>query len=94
MPALRLTRRGPLWGWIVRSFKLKSKTANTYGSVDRSLAVPPKEAAKSGLKPSQVQISDKYGGGFPANVEGLHHLHCLVSELRVKGETVTNHGLL
>jgi len=23
-------------------------------------------------------VSEKYGGGFPANVEGLHHLHCLV----------------
>jgi hypothetical protein len=29
------------------------------------------------LKPDQVQINPKYGGGFPANVEGLHHLHCL-----------------
>lgn len=35
------------------------------------------EAAKSGLKHDQVQINPKYGGGFPANVEGLHHLHCL-----------------
>ncbi len=24
-----------------------------------------------------VQVQGKYGGGFPANVEGLHHLHCL-----------------
>jgi hypothetical protein len=24
-----------------------------------------------------VKISEKYGGGFPANVEGLHQLHCL-----------------
>ena len=46
----------------------------------RSIAVPPSEAAKTGLKPDQVQINEKYGGGFPANVEGLHHLHCLVSE--------------
>jgi len=45
----------------------------------RSLAVPRNEAAKTGLKPDQVQINEKYGGGFPANVEGLHHLHCLVS---------------
>ncbi|PMD64200.1 uncharacterized protein K444DRAFT_660561 [Hyaloscypha bicolor E] len=43
----------------------------------RSIAVPRSEAPKSGLKPSQVQINPKYGGGFPANVEGLHHLHCL-----------------
>ena len=24
-----------------------------------------------------MKINPKYGGGFPANVEGLHHLHCL-----------------
>jgi hypothetical protein len=44
---------------------------------DRSLVVPVEQAAKSGLKPGQVQINPKHGGGFPANVEGLHHLHCL-----------------
>ena len=48
-------------------------------SEDRSLAVPLSEAAESGFKPDQVKINQKYGGGFPANVEGLHHLHCLVS---------------
>lgn len=25
----------------------------------------------------QAKINAKYGGGYPANVEGLHHLHCL-----------------
>lgn len=30
-----------------------------------------------GLRRDQVKISQEYGGGFPANVEGLHHLHCL-----------------
>jgi len=44
----------------------------------RSLALPASEAAASGFKPDQVHINEKYGGGFPANVEGLHHLHCLV----------------
>jgi len=43
----------------------------------RSVAVPADEAAKSGLKSDQVHINEKYGGGYPANVEGLHHLHCL-----------------
>jgi len=43
----------------------------------RASIVPDSLAAKSGLSPSQVQVSDKYGGGYPANVEGLHHLHCL-----------------
>ncbi|KAG9232725.1 hypothetical protein BJ875DRAFT_466039 [Amylocarpus encephaloides] len=43
----------------------------------RSVAIPVSEASASGLTPSHVQINSKYGGGFPANVEGLHHLHCL-----------------
>jgi hypothetical protein len=40
--------------------------------------VPSDQAARSGLLPDQVKVSEKYGGGYPANVEGLHHLHCLV----------------
>jgi len=43
----------------------------------RSAIVPSDIAARSGLQPDQVKISQKYGGGYPANVEGLHHLHCL-----------------
>jgi hypothetical protein len=45
----------------------------------RSVVVPVEEAEATGLRPEQVQVSQLYGGGFPANVEGLHHLHCLVS---------------
>ncbi|KAH8594659.1 hypothetical protein B0O99DRAFT_513547 [Bisporella sp. PMI_857] len=46
--------------------------------VDYRAAIVPQElAAKSGLTPDQVQVAVKYGGGYPANVEGLHHLHCL-----------------
>jgi hypothetical protein len=41
------------------------------------IIVPSTLAKKSGLQPDQVKVSDKYGGGYPANVEGLHHLHCL-----------------
>ncbi|KAF2736914.1 hypothetical protein EJ04DRAFT_410040, partial [Polyplosphaeria fusca] len=39
--------------------------------------VPVDLATKSGLAPDQVKVSEKYGGGYPAHVEGLHHLHCL-----------------
>ncbi|KAK7183635.1 tat pathway signal sequence [Paraphaeosphaeria sporulosa] len=39
--------------------------------------IPLDLAAKSGLAPDQVQIKQKYGGGYPAHVEGMHHLHCL-----------------
>lgn len=46
---------------------------------DRSVVIPEAEAEQTGLRHDQVKISQEYGGGFPANVEGLHHLHCLVS---------------
>ncbi|KAL3472263.1 hypothetical protein BJX99DRAFT_9003 [Aspergillus californicus] len=43
----------------------------------RSIRVAVEDAAMSGIAPDQVQINDAYGGGYPANIEGLHHLHCL-----------------
>ncbi|MCJ1290036.1 hypothetical protein MMC34_001571 [Xylographa carneopallida] len=43
----------------------------------RSAIVPADLAQQAGLSPNHVQVSEKYGGGFPTNVEGLHHLHCL-----------------
>ncbi|KIW03546.1 uncharacterized protein PV09_05307 [Verruconis gallopava] len=43
----------------------------------RALRVPAEESDPSGLSSEQVKINSKYGGGYPANVEGLHHLHCL-----------------
>ncbi|KAF2826438.1 hypothetical protein CC86DRAFT_253831, partial [Ophiobolus disseminans] len=43
----------------------------------RSVVVPMDEAEATGLRHDQVKVSEEYGGGFPANVEGLHHLHCL-----------------
>ncbi|KAH6633277.1 hypothetical protein C7974DRAFT_375382 [Boeremia exigua] len=42
-----------------------------------AVRIPASEAAKSNIRADQVKIKEKYGGGFPANVEGLHHLHCL-----------------
>jgi hypothetical protein len=42
-----------------------------------AVRIPESEAAKSNIRADQVKIKEKYGGGFPANVEGLHHLHCL-----------------
>lgn len=45
---------------------------------DRALIVSPSDGPRSGLTPkTHVHISPRYGGGYPANVEGLHHLHCL-----------------
>jgi len=43
--------------------------------------IPVEEAARSNLAPDQVKIKKKYGGGYPAHVEGLHHLHCLVRRI-------------
>ncbi|CAG8978654.1 hypothetical protein HYALB_00011750 [Hymenoscyphus albidus] len=31
---------------------------------------------KSGISSDHVHVREQYGGGYPANVEGLHHLHC------------------
>ncbi|KFA69718.1 hypothetical protein S40285_08716 [Stachybotrys chlorohalonatus IBT 40285] len=35
------------------------------------------DGLNSGLEERHLQRSEKYGGGFFANVEGMHHLHCL-----------------
>ncbi|KLU84983.1 hypothetical protein MAPG_04017 [Magnaporthiopsis poae ATCC 64411] len=35
------------------------------------------QGTAAGLGSHHVQRSDKFGGGFFVNVEGLHHLHCL-----------------
>ncbi|KIW09900.1 hypothetical protein PV08_11676 [Exophiala spinifera] len=47
------------------------------GSNYRSVAIPEDRASEAGLRRDQVRINPKYGGGYPANVEGLHQLHCL-----------------
>ncbi|KAK3694914.1 hypothetical protein B0T22DRAFT_477626 [Podospora appendiculata] len=43
----------------------------------RPVVVPDHLASRSGLSESHVRVSEVYGGGYLANVEGLHHLHCL-----------------
>ncbi|TVY67479.1 Oxidase ustYa [Lachnellula suecica] len=59
------------------SFLLSPFAQTHLAPPDRSIAIPVSEAAASGLAPDQVQINPVHGGGFPANIEGLHHLHCL-----------------
>lgn len=47
--------------------------------LDRSILIPPHLAQPLGLKPNHhVHAKRKFGGGYVANLEGLHHLHCLV----------------
>jgi len=43
----------------------------------RALIIPSSLAQESSLARDQVKINKKYSSGYPANVEGLHHLHCL-----------------
>jgi hypothetical protein len=62
---------------ILSILQMLGSGVNAYFLTDRAAIVPTSLAAKSGLTEDQVQVSPKYGGGFPANVEGLHHLHCL-----------------
>ncbi|KAL2871651.1 oxidase ustYa family protein [Aspergillus lucknowensis] len=47
------------------------------GANYRPIRVPPEDAARSGLARDHVQINNAYGGGYLANIEGFHHLHCL-----------------
>ena len=60
------------------SYISRRRMPSSNNVADRSAIVPSALAEQSGLSFDQVQVSEKYGGGFPANVEGLHHLHCLV----------------
>ena len=41
--------------------------------------VPEDRGSEAGLDPSAVKVQKSQGGGYLVNVEGLHHLHCLVS---------------
>ncbi|KAH0392815.1 hypothetical protein KCU89_g13067, partial [Aureobasidium melanogenum] len=43
----------------------------------RSVVIPAALASRAGIAEDQVKVSSEYGGGFVANVEGLHQLHCL-----------------
>jgi hypothetical protein len=63
---------------------------------DRSVIVPESQAEQAGFRHDQVKINPIHGGGFPANVEGLHHLHCLVRGVRadVQKKRLTVQNLL
>ncbi|KAJ8060844.1 hypothetical protein OCU04_009928 [Sclerotinia nivalis] len=43
----------------------------------RGVVIPAAFAARSGIETDQVKINEKYGGGYPANLEGLKQLRCL-----------------
>jgi hypothetical protein len=50
--------------------------------LDRPGVISYKDGIASGLTDAHVQINPKHGGGFIVNVEGMHHLHCLVWTLK------------
>ncbi|KPI35209.1 uncharacterized protein AB675_10170 [Cyphellophora attinorum] len=44
----------------------------------RNIIVPAKDAHRVGFRPQDhMQLNSKYGGGYPAFIEGFHQLHCL-----------------
>ncbi|PGH37038.1 hypothetical protein GX50_00021 [[Emmonsia] crescens] len=47
------------------------------GTQYASIIVPENEAEGYGIQQGQVKRMKEQGGGFYANVEALHHLHCL-----------------
>lgn len=55
--------------------------ADTGVHAARAGVISREEGLKSGLTDAHVQRADKYGGGFFVNVEGMHHLHCLVRHI-------------
>ena len=87
MRGLKWMLHGKLWVWIVSSveYSFFEMTLNLCG--DEPVAIPEREALQSGLRHGFVRISAEYGGGYLANVEALHHLHCLVCMM----ESVVRH---
>ena len=77
------TQLGKLWVSIVSSASISNpwriRSSLLTFCLDRAGVIPAEEGPRSGLTSAHVQRSDRYGGGFFVNVEGLHHLHCLVS---------------
>jgi hypothetical protein len=47
------------------------------GTDYRPMHLTAEEGFAAGLTSNNVKVRDEYGGGFVANMEGLHHLHCL-----------------
>jgi hypothetical protein len=91
-PGRRSMLRGKSWGFIVCLSRPSSATwqtavvqynrrtdAGTLVATDRPVVIPDSLAAKTGLTKDHVRIKEKYGGGYPVLVEGMHQLHCLVS---------------
>ena len=62
--------------------------ANRPLAIDRASVILEEEGDASGLTKHHVQRAKKFGGGYFVNVEGLHHLHCLVCCIHVHARLV------
>jgi hypothetical protein len=73
-----LMKPGNILEWTVRNNILKHEIPPLLTFTDRAGVISYEVGLAIGLKPSLVQRAAKYDGGFLVNVEGMHHLHCLV----------------
>ncbi|KAJ5160441.1 uncharacterized protein N7482_007445 [Penicillium canariense] len=71
-------------GWLLKENVFRQDASpevdaawESLGVKYRAVRIPPQEAEESDLARDQAKIRDKYGGGYPASIKGLHHLHCL-----------------
>jgi hypothetical protein len=82
MQVRRLMPHGTLWELTVSLPLVFSQVPSSHEKqfffLDRGIRIPTDDAAEADITKDQVKIQEKYGGGYVANVEGLHHLQCLV----------------
>jgi Mycotoxin biosynthesis protein UstYa len=62
-------------------------------NLDRAGVIAAEDGPPSGLTKAHVQRSKEFGGGYFVNVEGMHHLHCLVGSSDVIWATTPNAGV-
>lgn len=62
----------------MRNNILKHEIPPLLSFTDRAGIISYEVGLAIGLKPFLVQREAKYDEGFLVNVEGIHHLHCLV----------------
>lgn len=74
---------------INKPFKRVLPETDVHFLADRPAILPESRAFKSGLTKDHGRRNSKYGGGYVVFVEGLHHLHCLVS-VHTKAEVSAN----
>jgi hypothetical protein len=64
--------------YFLRSLLLKSGTKRPLLTLDKNILIPEEKAESYGLGAGHVKLRKEVGGGFPAYVDALHLMHCLV----------------